>query len=257
MPLLGRRAVVLDLRGHGRSDAPESGYDLASLSADVGAVIDAVTDGLVDLMTFSRAYHHAIAWAMAIRNASLRSRSATTCLPRSCCPTGMSVACRTAGGADRRFGSDSIMTPPSRRSARPRAGRTGRVGRPAAAMLVIRSPTVHWWTTPGRRLSVAVSIGAIGMSSATRRMTSSAERGRYPELVREPQIGEPLANAGSQRRCAPARLRPERQSTRSRYADSKPNILVIWGDDIGISNRSCYSHGLMALLHAEHRPHRR
>ena len=27
--------------------------------------------------------------------------------------------------------------------------------------------------------------------------------------------------------------------------DSKPNILVIWGDDIGISNLSCYSHGLM------------
>jgi arylsulfatase len=27
--------------------------------------------------------------------------------------------------------------------------------------------------------------------------------------------------------------------------DRKPNILVIWGDDIGISNLSCYSHGLM------------
>src|SRR3954467_14603053 len=26
---------------------------------------------------------------------------------------------------------------------------------------------------------------------------------------------------------------------------SKPNILVIWGDDIGISNLSCYSRGLM------------
>jgi arylsulfatase A-like enzyme len=25
----------------------------------------------------------------------------------------------------------------------------------------------------------------------------------------------------------------------------KPNILVIWGDDIGISNLSCYSRGLM------------
>ncbi|MQY28923.1 arylsulfatase [Nocardia aurantia] len=28
-------------------------------------------------------------------------------------------------------------------------------------------------------------------------------------------------------------------------AGSKPNILVIWGDDIGISNLSCYSEGLM------------
>jgi arylsulfatase A-like enzyme len=28
---------------------------------------------------------------------------------------------------------------------------------------------------------------------------------------------------------------------------SQPNILVIWGDDIGISNLSCYSHGVMAI----------
>src|ERR1041384_5909944 len=28
----------------------------------------------------------------------------------------------------------------------------------------------------------------------------------------------------------------------------KPNILVIWGDDIGISNLSCYSHGLMGYF---------
>ena len=28
-------------------------------------------------------------------------------------------------------------------------------------------------------------------------------------------------------------------------ADKKPNILVIWGDDIGITNLSCYSRGLM------------
>ena len=27
--------------------------------------------------------------------------------------------------------------------------------------------------------------------------------------------------------------------------NGKPNILVIWGDDIGISNLSCYSRGLM------------
>src|SRR4051812_11024073 len=28
-------------------------------------------------------------------------------------------------------------------------------------------------------------------------------------------------------------------------SSGKPNILIIWGDDIGISNLSCYSHGLM------------
>ena len=32
----------------------------------------------------------------------------------------------------------------------------------------------------------------------------------------------------------------------ARAADAKkPNILVIWGDDIGVSNLSCYSDGLM------------
>ncbi len=28
-------------------------------------------------------------------------------------------------------------------------------------------------------------------------------------------------------------------------AANKPNILVIWGDDIGITNISAYSHGMM------------
>ena len=32
---------------------------------------------------------------------------------------------------------------------------------------------------------------------------------------------------------------------RSPSKPKQPNILVIWGDDIGISNLSCYSHGLM------------
>ena len=30
--------------------------------------------------------------------------------------------------------------------------------------------------------------------------------------------------------------------------DGKPNILVIWGDDIGISNLSCYSRGMMGYF---------
>ncbi len=36
----------------------------------------------------------------------------------------------------------------------------------------------------------------------------------------------------------------------------KPNILVIWGDDIGISNLSCYSDGLHGLPDPQHRPDR-
>jgi pimeloyl-ACP methyl ester carboxylesterase len=65
LPLLGRRAVVVELRGHGRSDSPETGYDLATLRADVGAVVDAVTDGPVHIMTFSRGTTYGLAWAVA------------------------------------------------------------------------------------------------------------------------------------------------------------------------------------------------
>jgi pimeloyl-ACP methyl ester carboxylesterase len=37
MPLLGRRTVVVEIRGHGRSDAPESGYDLITCLATMAA----------------------------------------------------------------------------------------------------------------------------------------------------------------------------------------------------------------------------
>ena len=64
LPLFGRRTIVVEVRGHGESGAPASGYDLAMLSADVGAVVDAVTDGPVHVVTFSRGTSAAIAWAL-------------------------------------------------------------------------------------------------------------------------------------------------------------------------------------------------
>ena len=64
LPLFGRRTVVVELRGHGRSSAPGDGYDLATLSTDVGAVVNAVTDGPVHVATFSRGTSYAIAWAL-------------------------------------------------------------------------------------------------------------------------------------------------------------------------------------------------
>ncbi len=64
LPLFGRRTVVVEIRGHGRSDAPADGYDLAALSSDVGAAVDAVTSGPVHLVTFSRGTAYAIGWAL-------------------------------------------------------------------------------------------------------------------------------------------------------------------------------------------------
>jgi pimeloyl-ACP methyl ester carboxylesterase len=65
MPLFGRRTLVVELRGHGKSGAPVSGYDLRTLSDDVGAVVDAVTDGPIHMVTFSRGTSYAVAWALA------------------------------------------------------------------------------------------------------------------------------------------------------------------------------------------------
>jgi arylsulfatase len=39
-------------------------------------------------------------------------------------------------------------------------------------------------------------------------------------------------------------------------AAKKPNIVIIWGDDIGQTNISAYSDGLMGYKNAQHRPHR-
>lgn len=65
LPLFGRRTVVVEVRGHGRSDSPASGYDLEMLRDDVGAVLDAVTDGPAHVVTFSRGTSAALAWALA------------------------------------------------------------------------------------------------------------------------------------------------------------------------------------------------
>lgn len=64
LPLFGRRTVVVELRGHGRSSAPETSYESATLATDVGAVVDAVTDGPVHLITFSRGTPYALIWAL-------------------------------------------------------------------------------------------------------------------------------------------------------------------------------------------------
>jgi len=64
MPMFGRRTVVVEIRGHGLSSSPASGYDFGTLCRDVGAVVDAVTDGPVHLVTFSRGTSYALGWAL-------------------------------------------------------------------------------------------------------------------------------------------------------------------------------------------------
>lgn len=59
----GRRTIVIELRGHGESDAPTEGYSLDDHVGDIDAVIaDAVGDGPVHVMTFSRGSGYAFGW---------------------------------------------------------------------------------------------------------------------------------------------------------------------------------------------------
>jgi non-heme chloroperoxidase len=60
----GRRTVVVELRGHGRSSAPREGYGLEQQCDDVGAVVDDITEGPVHLVTFSRGTSYAVGWAV-------------------------------------------------------------------------------------------------------------------------------------------------------------------------------------------------
>lgn len=72
LPTLGRRCLVVDLRGHGRSDAPETGYALTDHAGDIAAVVAAAGVAAVHLMTFSRGTCYGLTWAAGAR-AQVRS----------------------------------------------------------------------------------------------------------------------------------------------------------------------------------------
>ena len=85
LPLFGRCTLVVELRGHGRSVAPHGPYDAAARAGDIGAAIDAVTDGPAHLMTFSRGTSYALTWALAHRE-RVRSISIGDYLPEEIFP---------------------------------------------------------------------------------------------------------------------------------------------------------------------------
>lgn len=62
--LAPRRVVVADLRGRGRSDAPEAGYDLDHHITDIDAVLDDAGIGSFHLASFSRGTAYGLGWAI-------------------------------------------------------------------------------------------------------------------------------------------------------------------------------------------------
>jgi len=58
-----------------------------------------------------------------------------------------------------------------------------------------------------------------------------------------------MARPRARRKSPKATTSPEARQIPKSASGKKPNILVIWGDDIGIFNLSCYSHGVMGIKH--------
>ena len=60
------------------------------------------------------------------------------------------------------------------------------------------------------------------------------------------ETGSRILGAPGMRQCQLAGCEGFGASTaKGQPVSDKPNVLIIWGDDIGQSNLSCYSNGLM------------
>ena len=63
--LAPRRALIVDLRGRGRSDVPERGYDLPDHLGDLDSVLDEAGVGRLHLACYSRGTAYGLGWAVA------------------------------------------------------------------------------------------------------------------------------------------------------------------------------------------------
>jgi pimeloyl-ACP methyl ester carboxylesterase len=185
LPLFGRRTVVVELRGHGRSDAPETGYDSATLGRDVGAVVDAVTDGPVHIVSFSRGTAYALVWALD-HTERVRSVSIGDYLPQEIAlPDEMFL--RLLDGRWR-------GTPVSERLDRDAGIATFRAARPQSfwgplsrwqpPLLVVRSPTSPLIDDAGwERYGALFPAARLHVFAESPHDIFRPDRGRFPALV--------------------------------------------------------------------------
>ena len=87
-----RRVVALDMRGYNLSDKPASGYDVATLTADIRAVIEALGERQADVIGHD--WGGALAWVFAIREPAYVRRLVVLNAPH---PGPMSRALRRPG----------------------------------------------------------------------------------------------------------------------------------------------------------------
>lgn len=129
-------------------------------------------------------------------------------------------------------------------------------------------------TVPPKAAVTKTAAATTAATKATAKKAAAAKRAPAEQLLRSAAVvaggalgGPPARKAGPRKKAAvpvpakkappsrasartaadrgPARKSSPRSATSGAGAGRKPNILVIWGDDIGITNLSCYSDGLM------------
>jgi arylsulfatase len=95
----------------------------------------------------------------------------------------------------------------------------------------------------GSLLGYAVASGNVSLNRSARAALPSAE----PAFRAAPDVSPGAGPVPSPRRGEQAALAAHNREVEARAAQSgkKPNILVIWGDDIGLWNVSAYSRGMM------------
>ena len=67
----GRRAVAVDLRGHGHSDKPESGYDFATVVGDLRGLVEALGPGFDRPILVGQSWGADVVLEFAVRNPDL------------------------------------------------------------------------------------------------------------------------------------------------------------------------------------------
>ncbi len=87
----------------------------------------------------------------------------------------------------------------------------------------------------------AKKAAAAPVASAAARKAGPGKKAAAPAAAKKAPPSRATARAGR----GPSRTAAARAAGSGGSRARKPNILVIWGDDIGISNLSCYSDGLM------------
>ncbi|MDI1459730.1 arylsulfatase [Catellatospora sp. KI3] len=103
----------------------------------------------------------------------------------------------------------------------------------APATAVVFEPPVAAERAATRKVAAKKAAAAAGSAPAPRKRAASGPAPSAP------------AKKGAAKAVKAAKTAPREAAGDRGTSASQPNILVIWGDDIGITNLSCYSDGLM------------